>query len=264
MAEAVRNAVVTGASSGIGRAVAVELARSGWKVGIVGRDAARLDESAQLCAAAVKSQSDCATQVGAFDIRDGESFRAFLDEFGAVDLYVSNHGMLDGRRSGLVVETAEIAHEVLETNLVSSIERLHDVLKGMRARGRGQIVLVTSLAGLAPIADAPAYSASKAGLIAYGVALREALHDEGIGVSTVCPGYVATPMGDQHIGKRPFEISAQRAAKLIVKAGLANRRLVGFPSPLAPMARLSLLMPEAVNRFVAGSMRFTVNRRERG
>jgi short-subunit dehydrogenase len=205
-------------------------------------------------------KSGAAVNIGAFDMRDRAAFGKFLGGFGPVDLYVSSHGVLDGRREGEILESASAAHEVLEINLMASIAGLHDVLNGMLERRQGQIVLVTSLAGLAPLADAPAYSASKAGLVSYGLALREALRGEGIGVSTVCPGYVATPMGDIHLGEKPHELSAKKAARLILKAGLSNRRLTGFPFPLWPMALFSSIMPEAIGRFFTRSLRFAVGK----
>ncbi|WCT77360.1 SDR family NAD(P)-dependent oxidoreductase [Novosphingobium humi] len=248
-----RAAIVTGASSGIGRAVALELARSGWRLGLVGRDAGRLAQVAQECGGDV--------HIAAIDMQDSAAFAGFVAEFGAVDLLISNHGILDGRRNGQMVESAEVARDVVAINLQSVIGALHAVLPGMQARGKGQIAIVSSLAGLSPLPDAPAYSASKAGLVMYGLSLREALRGSGVGVSVCCPGYVATPMGGEHLGNRPHEISAQDAARRIVKSALANKRLFGFPAPLWPMALFSLLIPEGLLRLFNGDLRFTVAKR---
>jgi len=247
-----RAAVVTGASSGIGRAVALELAKRGWRLGLIGRDADRLAEVAQACGNAVSAT---------LDLRDADGFAAFLANFGDIDLYVSNHGILDGKREGELTETPEAALEVLDINLRSSVAALHRVLPAMRARGKGQVVLVSSLGGLSPLADAPAYSASKAGLVMYGLGLREALHGTGVGISVCCPGYVATHMGTQHLGNRPHEISAEDAARRIVDGALANKRLFGFPAPLWPMALFSLIVPEWLSRLFTRDIRFTVGGR---
>lgn len=248
-----RAAIVTGASSGIGRAVALELAQGGWRLGLVGRDAARLAQVAQECGGDVR--------IGAIDMQDTAAFAGFVADFGAVDLFISNHGILDGRREGQMVESAEVARDVVAINLQSVIGALHAVLPGMQARGKGQIAIVSSLAGLSPLPDAPAYSASKAGLVMYGLSLREALRGSGVGVSVCCPGYVATPMGGEHKGNRPHEISAQDAARRIIKNALANKRLFGFPAPLWPMALFSLLIPEGLLRLFNGDLRFTVAKR---
>ena len=247
-------AMVTGASSGLGRAVALELARRGWRLGLVGRNGQRLDEVAALCRHAGSGE----VQVAALDMQATKEFAGFVAGFGAVDLYISNHGILDGRRAGQVLETAEVAQSIIAINLAASIAGLHAILPGMRERGRGQVVLVSSLAGVSPLPDAPAYAAAKAGLVMYGLSLREALRGEAIGVSVCCPGYVATAMGAIHLGNRPHEISAEDAACRIVKAALANRRLFGFPAPLWPMALFSLLVPEGLLRLFNKDLRFTV------
>ncbi|WP_206245234.1 SDR family NAD(P)-dependent oxidoreductase [Novosphingobium terrae] len=248
-----RSAIVTGASSGIGRAVALELAKAGWRLGLVGRDEARLADVARSCGGDVSTV--------ACDMRDTSAFAGFVERFGGVDLYVSNHGILDGRRDGEVVESGDVAGDVLAINLTSAVAALHVVLPGMQARRKGQIALVSSLAGLSPLPDAPAYSASKAGLVMYGLSLREALQGSGVGVSVCCPGYVATPMGGEHLGNRPHEITDEDAARRIVKNALANKRLFGFPAPLWPMALFSLLIPEGMLRLFNGDLRFTVKKR---
>jgi short-subunit dehydrogenase len=201
-----------------------------------------------------------AVQTMAIDMRDTSAFAEFVARFGAVDLYVSNHGILDGRREGETVEIGAVASEVLAINLQSAIDALHVVLPGMRTRGKGQIALVSSLAGLSPLPDAPAYSASKAGLVMYGLSLREALRGSGVGVSVCCPGYVSSPMQTEHLGHRPHEITPEDAARRIVKGALANKRLFGFPAPLWPEALFSLLVPENVLRWFNSKLRFTVKK----
>ena len=253
-AGAPRTALVTGASSGIGAAMALVLARRGWRLALTGRDPARLSATAERCAAAGAR----ACEQAVLDIRDAERFGAFVDRLGAIDLYIGNAGVLDGRRAGEAVESRAVALDVLSVNLTASVDCLHRLLEGMLARGSGQIVLVSSLAGLSPLADAPAYSASKAGLVSYGLALRRALHESGIGVTVACPGYVETPMTAEHQGKRPGEVSAEAAARRIIEAGLRNRTLCGFPLPLYPAARLSLLAPEWLSPRVTSGLRFTV------
>ena len=254
------SALITGASSGIGAALALDLARRGYRLGLVGRDAARLGEVAERC----RTAGAAACETAVLDIRDGDAFGAFVARFGGPDLYLSNAGILDGRREGEVVESVAAALSVLDVNLRAPVEGLHHVLGAMQARGSGQIVLVSSLAGLSPIADAPAYSASKAGLIAYGIALREALGPKqrgGIGVTVACPGYVTTRMTAQHLGNRPHEISAEDAAARILRAAFANRALCGFPFPLYPAAHLSLMLPDAVRRLFTRGLRFDVRAR---
>lgn len=256
MSEEPRTALITGASSGIGAAIARLLAGDGWNVVLVGRDAARLEAVAADCATLNSGQ----TRTAAMDIRDEAAFGALLANAPPLDLFISNAGILDGRRDGEVLETPEVAREILDVNLVAAIARLHQVLPAMRARRRGKVALVASLAAYAPLADAPAYSASKSGLLAYGLATREALRGHGVSITVACPGYVATPMGSVHLGQRPQEVSAETAARHIIKATLRGRATVGFPAPLHEMARLSTLLPEWLTRLFAGRLRFHVSR----
>ncbi len=248
--------MVTGASSGIGAALAAQYAAPGVTLGITGRDATRLDiVAAQLRAAGA------AVVPGVFDVRDRLALAAFLADFDAshpVDLLVANAGVLEGRQADGTLEDGEVARRVVEINLLGAIDTVHAVLPAMTARGRGHIVLVSSLAGISPVADAPAYSASKAGLLGYGRALRAALQPTGVRVSVVCPGYVASAMTDSHIGKQPGKISAPAAARLIAAGIARDRPVIGFPRVLYWLALITPFVPEAVNRLATRDLRFHV------
>jgi short-subunit dehydrogenase len=248
--------VITGASSGIGAALARQLAMPGRRLGLVGRHLGRLDAVAADCAA-----KGAACRAVSLDVRESGRVAGFVEAFEQwhpIDLLVSNAGILDGRHDGEVVEDRETARRVLEVNLLAAIDTVHLVLPYMRRRRRGDIVLVASLAALVPLADAPAYSASKAGLLSYGLALREAVAAEGIRVGVACPGYVATAMGAIHLGPRPGEISAEAAAALILSGLRRNRSLNGFPFVPFWLSRLSLLVPEFVRRVGTRGSRFHV------
>ena len=248
--------VVTGASSGIGAALAAHYAAPGVTLGITGRDATRLNlVAAQLRAAGA------AVVPGVFDLRDRPALAAFLADFDAshpVDLLVANAGVLEGRQPNGTLEDGETARRVVEINLLGAIDTVHAVLPAMTARGRGHVVLVSSLAGISPVADAPAYSASKAGLLGYGRALRAALQPTGVRVSVVCPGYVASAMTDSHIGKQPGKISAPAAARLIAAGIARDCPVIGFPRVLYWLALITPFVPEAINRMATRHLRFHV------
>ena len=197
-----------------------------------------------------------------FDVRDRPALSAFLGGFDAahpVDLLVANAGVLEGRRADGTLEDAAVARRVIEINLLGAIDTVHAVLPGMTARGGGHIVLVSSLAGISPVADAPAYSASKAGLLGYGRALRAALAATGVRVSVVCPGYVESAMTESHIGKQPGKISAAAAARLIAAGIARNRAVIGFPRVLFGAAMIAAFVPEAIDRAATRGLRFHVD-----
>ncbi len=195
------------------------------------------------------------------DLRDRAALAAFLadvERLGPIHMFISNAGILDGRRDGAPVEGGAAAHRVLDINLLAAIDAVHLVLPAMQARRHGRLLFIASLAAFAPLPDAPAYSAAKAGLLSYGLALREALRGHGIAVCVACPGYVTTGMSDQHLGHRPGEISADDAAARILRALDRDRAISGFPFGLYWVSRLSLLAPAWIRRLGMRGLRFHV------
>jgi short-subunit dehydrogenase len=252
------NIVITGASSGIGAALARFYAAPGTVIGLVGRDAARLGA----VAADIEAASALAVQ-GVFDLRDRVALAEFMVAFDRqhpIDLLIANAGILDGSRAAGEIETAEMARQVIEINLLGAIDTVHNALGPMRARKQGTIVLVASLAALSPLPDAPAYSASKAGLLSYGRALRAAVTADGVQVSVVCPGYVTSRMTEIHIGDHPMEISAEKAARLIAAGVKRGKAVIGFPFPLYFLSRISPFFPEFVTTLATRGIRFHVAR----
>ena len=250
--------VITGASSGIGAALARSLAAPGRTLALLGRNTERLEAVASACHA-----KGATCRIASLDVTDTDRLSTFLEGVerdSSIDLVIANAGLLDGRTADETVERGSVARRVLETNLLATVDIVHLVLPAMQRRGRGSIVLVASLAALVPLPDAPAYSASKAGLLSYGLALRDAVAAAGIRVVVACPGFVATAMAGRHLGPRPGEISADDAAEKIL-AGLGrNRAMIGFPLVPFWLSRLSLLVPEAIRRRGMRNTRFHVGK----
>jgi short-subunit dehydrogenase len=126
------------------------------------------------------------------------------------------------------------------------LNTVEPLLPAMIARGSGRIVLMASMAALRPSADEPSYSASKAFVRAYGLAIRSWLRAHGVAVTIVNPGFVTSPMSARHIGPRPFEIAAARAARIIAAGIGRGRAEITFPWQLALLARLGNLLPPAL------------------
>jgi short-subunit dehydrogenase len=255
-----RTVVITGASSGIGRALALHYARDVARLGLLGRDRARLEETCAQC-----RQTGADVRSGVLDVRARDDMAAWLEELDAgwpIDLLIANAGIMVGSPGGGEVEAAEDSHRVIEINVVGVLNAVHPVLAKMIARGHGQIGIMSSLAGFVPLADAPSYCASKAAVLSYGLGLRGAVEDKGIRVSVVCPGYVDTPMIAQETGWQPFKMSAEAAAEQTVRGLAANRAVIAFPSVLATMSWIGGQLPDRVRRLTSRPFAFKVSSRD--
>ncbi len=223
--------LITGASGGLGGALALEYARSGRTLLLHGRDASRLAAVARAC-----EQRGAQVVSRLFDLRDSESAGAALRalvELQPIDLVIVNAGV--GRSSALEDEAESFAasRALLAVNLDGALLTVAAVLPGMRHRGTGQIALISSLAAYIGLAPTPTYCASKSALKAYGEALRAWLAPQSIAVNVVMPGFVRTPMGAQVPGAQPGMVSALRAAQLIRRGLERNRARIAFPLLLA-------------------------------
>jgi 3-oxoacyl-[acyl-carrier protein] reductase len=185
-------AVVTGGSRGIGLAIAQALAAEGVKVAITGLSQARLASAQQTLEAAAGGRSEIEAQRA--DVRRyaevEQSIGAAVSRFGGLDILVNNAGV------GIFTEVSEMTPDqwaqVVETNLTGVFNACHAAVPHLRRRGGGVIINISSLAGRNPFAGAAAYCASKAGLNAFSEALMQEVRYDGIRVSSVMPGSVAT------------------------------------------------------------------------
>ncbi|MEU2833970.1 3-oxoacyl-ACP reductase FabG [Streptomyces lavendulae] len=191
-----RVAVVTGATSGIGLAVARLLAAQGHRVFIGAR-------SAENVAQTVKELQDEGLEVdgAAVDVRSTDGVRAWIqaavDRFGSVDVVVNNAGRSGGGVTADIAE--ELWHDVIDTNLNSVFRVTREALTtgGLRAKDRGRIINIASTAGKQGVVLGAPYSASKHGVVGFTKALGNELAPTGITVNAVCPGYVETPMAQR-------------------------------------------------------------------
>lgn len=238
------NIVITGASAGIGAALASAFG-SGHRLLLVGRNAARLAKVAEAVRAA-GSEAHVATT----DVRDREALAAVLtafDEGTPVDLLVANAGVSAGLGPGRTPEAEGVSRRLLDVNYAGVLNTVEPLVGRMQARRRGRIVIVSSLAGLRALPDMPSYSATKAAVAAYGVSLRGWLRPFGVGVTVVYPGFVTSAMSARHLGAKPFEISAEAAARKIVAGIARGRSVIAFPIVLVIGILLGKLLPPALS-----------------
>jgi short-subunit dehydrogenase len=219
-------AVVTGASSGIGWALAKRLAVEGYRVGLTARRKPNLDALAGEIRAA-----GGAAAVASADAGDRsatlEAFQQLAAELGPVDVLVANAGvgyptLLEPLNIGNIEETFRV-------NVLGLVYALEAVLPDMLQRRRGHLLAVSSLAAYKGLPGESAYCASKAAVNAYMEGLRIQLRGRGIAVTTVCPGFVQTPMTAANEFHMPWLLDADEAARRIIRALKRRRRIYNFP-----------------------------------
>jgi short-subunit dehydrogenase len=234
-------AVVTGAASGMGRALCRELAREGVRLGLLDRDAAGL---ASLEEELQKQGTPCRSAVA--DVGDRQAVRSGIDALvsalGPVDVLVACAGITGATFvDDLAVEETEA---ILRVNVLGVVYSLEAVLPDMLARQRGHIVALSSLAGCRGLPFAAAYSASKAALMTYLESLRPSLWRRGIAVTTVLPGFVRTPlMMNAPVQPRMAMMEPEVAAKHILRAIRRRSRVYAFPWSTSLLLRVLRWLP---------------------
>ena len=241
-ADAPLRVFLTGASSGLGEALARHYATRGATLGLVARRAGELDRVA-------RSLSPATVSTYAADVRDGDAMTAaardFVAKHGMPDIVVANAGV----SRGTLVEHADdldVFRAVFDTNVAGIVHTFHPFVAPMRTAGRGTLVGIASVAGFRGLPGAAAYSASKAAAITLLESLRVELHASGVRVVTVCPGYVATPMTARNPYRMPFLMDADRAATSIARAIARGKRFHVLPWPMALVGGLLRMLPRPV------------------
>jgi len=237
--------LITGATGGIGGALAEIYAEPGCTLILQGRNADRLAELANTCAA---RGARVLTQV--LDLRDRAALAAWLTEISrheAPDLVIVNAGVNTNiGPEGKGEQWADV-EALVEVNVLAAMATVDGVLPAMRARGSGQIVLVSSLAAWFGLPRTPSYCASKAAVKAYGEALRGWLAPEGIRVNVVMPGYVDSSMCREMPGPKPFLWAPERAARAIRRGLEKNQARIAFPFPLNFGAWFLAVLPAEIS-----------------
>ncbi len=250
-----RTILITGASSGIGRALALAYAAPSVRLALIGRNAERLEET--VAEAEAKGAQVVAARL---DVRDRDAMQTWIaaqDAARPFDLAIANAGITTGLGSNGGKEDPEAVRALLATNLFGVLNTVEPLIGPMCARGRGQLAFVGSIAGLRGLPFSPAYCASKAAVHAYAESLRGSLEGRGVVVSLVIPGFVKTPLNDAIKAAKPLEIDAAQAAKIIRRGLSRGKATIVFPLPLYLVARLArLLPPRLVDRLFA---QFDVN-----
>jgi short-subunit dehydrogenase len=246
------NALITGASSGIGAALAFECAGPGVVLHLSGRDSVRLEASAAACRGL-----GAVVHTRVLDVIDAAAMADWIAGIGPLDLVVANAGISAGTGQGEAESPAQV-REIFAVNLGGVLNTVLPAMAVMAEQPpgfnglRGQIAVVASIAAFVPAPGAPAYCASKAAVDAWVVGSIPSARARGIQLTSLCPGYVRSAMTAANRFPMPGLMGADRAARIMLRGVEAGRRRVVFPWWMGLAARLVGLLPLGVSARLLG------------
>jgi short-subunit dehydrogenase len=239
--------LITGASSGIGRGLALELARRGAKLGLVARRRELLEELvSEISSSTGKNQADVLLLPA--DVSDQQSMRdaakRLLATFGHIDVLIANAG-IGVTNPAAEFDAAKLA-AVINVNVIGAANSVQAVLPEMVARGSGQLVVISSLAAYRGLPKSAAYCASKAAVSAMFESFRLDLEPRGIDVTIIHPGFIKTPLTAGRHARLPWLMECETAVKKILGAVEKRKKSYAFPWQLASIVRLGMIMPNFI------------------
>jgi short-subunit dehydrogenase len=239
------NVVITGASSGIGEALAIECAKRGDRLFLCGRNAQRLENTAEKCRAL-----GAATDAETIDVTDSEAVAQWLTQCenkAPIERVFANAGVSTGE------ETSDNVRRTFATNVggvVNTVLPAIEIFRNGQQRTTKQIVITSSIAGYGPLKACPSYSATKSCVKTWGLALRGMLAPEGIAVSVICPGFIRSRITDANTCPMPFFMEADKAASIILKRADKNKGMISFPWPMRLSTWFLSIMPQFLNELI--------------
>ena len=247
MSHPINHVLITGASGGVGHALAVAYAKHGVRLSLFGRREDILNKVAIQC-----RQLSANVDTYTLDLRNTKELMDLINTIDVnhpIDLVIANAGIAVYLDEILTLESWEDTQQTIDVNLTSAIATVTPLIHRMRQRQRGQIAFVSSLGAYRGLAISPSYCASKAGLKAYGEALRTLLQKDNINVSVICPGFIDSDMSKRYLNKKHFLLSAQQSAIKIQKGLQKNKANITFPLLLGVGMRLLGILPNKASEF---------------
>lgn len=236
-------AFITGASSGFGEGLARRLAQRGFAVGL----SARREELLRKISAGIREASGRAAAYPC-DVMDRQGLLSAIqrceEEMGPIDLLVANAGI--STHAGPEELDAREVERVFRVNFLGAVTATEGVLQGMLARGRGHIVVVSSLASFQGLPLHGSYCGTKAAMNSFFESLRLDVASRGVDVTIIAPGFVKTPMTAHNRYRMPFLMDLDPALDIMVRGILKKKRLVRFPAPLSTVAWWARVLPRGI------------------
>ncbi len=248
----VTSTVITGASSGIGWELALQLARPGTSYCLISRNQTKLDSIQALC-----EQKGAVVRTYALDIAQKAKLQKALLEYDQefpVDLVVANAGVGTALSASLNGGKADY-EKIIQTNILGIHHTVEPLIPLLKSRGSGQIALMSSLASYRGYSKYYIYNATKAYVRIYGQGLRLDLKKFGISVSTIAPGFIKTPLTDKNGFKMPLLMSPEKACKKIIRGLQKKKSLIAFPKTLYYIVHLLASLPAPIADYIASKIK---------
>jgi len=249
-----RTVLLTGASSGIGEALAIALAEKGAIIGLIARRKELLDELKIKCEATGSSAMALPC-----DVTDPyaveRAAQEFRDKFERIDVLIANAGIGGNNKETREYQPAAVK-KLVDINLLGSVNSIHAVLPDMIKRGSGHLVGISSLAGFRGLPKSAAYSASKAGMTAFFESVRLDVANAGIDVTIIQPGFIRTPLTAGRTNNMPFLMELDEAIPHFISAIQKRKKFAAFPWQLATIVRAGKFMPTWLYDRIAGRARY--------
>ncbi|MGE3609319.1 MAG: SDR family NAD(P)-dependent oxidoreductase [Bacteriovoracaceae bacterium] len=231
-----RSVFITGGTTGIGMELAKLYQRQGWKVGVCGRDRQKFEENFQTVRENVTFYQ--------VDVANREEVKQAINDFSksiGLDLLIANAGI--GYKFKTKVPDFEYSYKMVQVNLLGVMYAFEAALDIMIPRGKGHVVAISSIAGYNGLPGVSAYSATKAAVLKFCESLHLDLKKFNIDVTTICPGFVDTPLTQANHHPMPFLMPAPKAAELIAKAIRKKKMIYAFPFFFSSVVRLISILP---------------------
>ena len=243
-----KTVMITGASSGIGKGLALEIAARGGRLGLIARREDVLKEIVEQ----IRARNGKAIAVGA-DVRDANAMKQAADrvraELGPIDVLIANAGV--GTTDHVNRLDPQQVADVININVLGAVNTVAAVLPEMVERKSGQLVAIASLAGYRGLPKSAAYSASKAALSSFFESLRIDLRHTGVNVSIIYPGFIKTPLTSGRAAKMPYLMELDDGVQKILTAIEKGKKSYAFPWQLATIVRSGLIMPSSLYDWIA-------------
>ena len=240
--------MITGASSGLGRGMALEIASRGGHLGLLARREDLLNEIVD-----ETKRNNIRAIAATADVRDAKAVRAaadrFREELGPIDVLIANAGI--GTADHAVSLTPEHAANVIGINVLGAVNSVAAVLPQMVECKHGRLVAISSLAAYRGLAKSAAYCASKAAVTAYFESLRIDLRHTGVGVTIIHPGFIKTDLTAGRHAKMPYLMELEDAVKKIISAIEKEKKIYTFPWQLATIVRTTSILPASMYDWIA-------------